>query len=61
MNNILPCPCCGGEARPCYATDDFKEKYWGVGCISCAIRIDTEYYSPEQAIRVWNETVGNKK
>jgi hypothetical protein len=60
MTDIKPCPCCGREAYVSQ-TLNLNGHVYGVRCTSCLIKIDSLYTTEEEAIRIWNETVGDKK
>ena len=71
MDDLKPCPFCGGEARPNsvqYARDSEIAKlngradFYGVNCVSCGA--DTRGLlgasTPEQAAERWNRRVESK-
>lgn len=54
---LLPCPCCGGEARmvrPCFV--EFQRPQWRVYCIKCQLR-QNRYPTGVAAAKAWNKRV----
>lgn len=62
MNELKPCPFCGGEARvipqPNYT--DNRCKYF-VTCTNCGIETPRTARTGEKAIEAWNRRVDNDK
>lgn len=56
MEQIKPCPFCGGEAIAGYALADYNR--WGVSCQDCGALVEVREWIEEnteaQAIKNWN-------
>ena len=48
MNELLPCPCCGGAA-----SIDIERQYYSAGCEDCGLQT-TYRESNDGAITAWN-------
>lgn len=57
MEQLKPCPFCGGEADLCNTAVQTKSgrKLWSVECTECGVILDRE--SREDALKVWNNRV----
>ena len=49
---VLPCPCCGGEARP-LASDPFLHFEWWVRCKECSTQTGSRP-TYRKALAAWN-------
>lgn len=63
MDELKPCPFCGGEAEPfkdaCFCAEDgtMYEIKWFVGCTDCPALVSGE--TEVDAIAAWNRRVDN--
>ena len=57
MNDLKPCPFCGGEAVIDVDPDAVRWKYYAVCNRCCATSGLT--YTPQKAIEAWNRRVDN--
>lgn len=59
MNDLKPCPFCGGEAD-CnnVAFEKGNKKMWAVECIECGV-VSNFFYTEEKAIEAWNRRAEN--
>lgn len=53
MNELLPCPFCGGEAEMLTAESMHGGNLYGVMCDCCACRTDV-YDTEAEAVAAWN-------
>jgi len=56
---LIPCPCCGGEARICQWKDTLDPHATWIACASCGLMTDSFHaFTPEaakqKAAAVWN-------
>lgn len=62
MQELKPCPFCGGQARIGYAINDYNR--WGVSCQNCGCSVEVEDWkgvddTEENAIAAWNRRADN--
>ena len=59
MNELKPCPFCGGE--PCLLEHIFHElsSTWGVVCLDCCCETRQFYPSAKEAEEAWNRRVSD--
>lgn len=60
MNNLLPCPFCGGEGELCYERHDIDD--WQVSCKECgavSCPVSMRFYETKGAIDDWNTRIVN--
>jgi len=62
MTEVLPCPCCGSEARICQWRDTLDPMATWVECTECGIATDTFHHEDREeatamAAAVWNRRV----
>lgn len=55
MDNLKPCPFCGGEAAIIEAVDGVR---FVAGCLHCGIELPFLYDTNEEAIEAWNTRKG---
>jgi uncharacterized Zn finger protein len=62
MTEVLPCPCCGSEARICQWRDTLDPNATWVECPECGIMTDSFHHADAEeakamAAAVWNRRV----
>ena len=59
MNELKPCPFCGGEAKTIISEGgDYTEDLYWIVCKCCEAETST-YYTDEDATEAWNRRVDN--
>lgn len=56
IEEVKPCPCCGGKAEILYDSDDNRFGY--IRCTKC--NISTNYDSIDNILQIWNQRLGDK-
>lgn len=57
MDDLLPCPFCGGPAELWRANETHKLKAW-IACMGrCAVLITSQHTTDDEARKVWNTRV----
>lgn len=56
MDELKPCPFCGGDNQVLFMA--FFTEDWAVGCNDCSCQGPTTVESKEEAIEKWNDRKG---
>ena len=61
MEDLKPCPFCGGEALAVEHPFASQMSTYGVECLSCGVMTPSNYITKVGAIRAWNRMVSDAK